>query len=167
MTIPLSDIVAPTLDLDGFNCPWCGAFAHQTQSDVGRVTGRLNPDVSMARDVPSLTITECARCSRFALWFKRAMVFPFTVPVQPANVDLPEDVRADYAEAGKVLMFSPRSSAALLRLAIQKLCAHLGYQQRNLDDAIGAMVAAGLPVRIQRSLDIVRVTGNNAVHPGT
>src|SRR5690348_16692610 len=43
----------------------------------------------------------------------------------------------------------------------------LGQPGQKLNDDIGKLVSAGLPVQIQRSLDIVRVVGNNQVHPGT
>jgi hypothetical protein len=61
---------------------------------------------------------------------------------------------------------SPRSSAALLRLAIQKLCKHLGFPGDNINADIKAMVGQGLAVQVQRALDIVRVIGNEQVHPG-
>jgi hypothetical protein len=78
----------------------------------------------------------------------------------------PEAIKVDYDEARAVLARSPRSSAALLRLSIQKICTHLGQSGKNLNDDIGELVRTGLAPQIQRSLDIVRVVGNNQVHPG-
>jgi hypothetical protein len=75
-------------------------------------------------------------------------------------------MRTDFEEAGTVLGASPRGAAALLRLVIQKLCKHLGGKGEKLDDDIALLVDKGLDRRVQRSLDIVRVIGNNAVHPG-
>jgi hypothetical protein len=37
---------------------------------------------------------------------------------------------------------------------------------KNLNEDIGELVKQGLPVQVQQSLDIVRVVGNNQVHPG-
>jgi Domain of unknown function (DUF4145) len=83
------------------------------------------------------------------------------------NPDLPESVRLDYEEAGRILNLSPQGSAALLRLAIQKLCAALGEEGKNIDADIKSLVKKGLSPLVQQSPDAVRVIGNEAVHPGT
>jgi len=94
------------------------------------------------------------------------MAWPVQNNAPTPNPDLPDDVRLDFDEAGRILRLSPRGAAALLRLAMQKLCKELGGKGKNIDEDIAAFVKGGLDVRIQRSLDIVRVIGNEAVHPG-
>lgn len=93
------------------------------------------------------------------------MVYP-EVAIEQPNADLPTDVVQDYSEASGVLQKSPRSAAALLRLAVQKLCIALDEKGKDLNTDIGNLVKKGLPTKVQQALDVVRVVGNNAVHPG-
>jgi hypothetical protein len=79
---------------------------------------------------------------------------------------MPDVVRADYLEAAAVLGRSPRSAAALLRLALQKLLKELGMPGKSIDADIKELVRQGLPVMVQQALDVCRVIGNEAVHPG-
>ena len=119
--------------------------------------------------VSNAYLSECYVCKKASLWVAGRVIFPaHEFEVSSPNEDLPSDIASDYAEAADVLQRSPRSAAALLRLAIQKLCLHLLERDRgDINDMIGELVGKGLSVLVQRALDVVRVIGNEAVHPGT
>jgi len=114
-----------------------------------------------------LDVSECAHCNQRAYWYRQKLVVPEQLTTPPPVPDMPDSVKADFEEARAIFSHSPRSSAALLRLAIQKLCIHLGQPGNNLNEDIGSLVDGRLPERVQKALDIVRVIGNNQVHPGT
>ncbi len=94
------------------------------------------------------------------------MIYPKKIIVEQPNGDLSEEIQKDYLEAANVLADSPRSAAAILRLALQKLCKQLGEKGESINDDIAALVKKGLNPAMQKSLDALRITGNNAVHPG-
>jgi len=79
---------------------------------------------------------------------------------------MPESVSNFYLEAASICAISPRGAAALLRLSLQELCRELGEPGQHINTDIASLVARGLPPMVQQSLDVVRVTGNHAVHPG-
>lgn len=73
---------------------------------------------------------------RVSVWVYDKLVFPESRLGPPANPDMPDNVGVDYEEASKILNLSPRGAAALLRLAIQKLCVHLGETGENINNDI-------------------------------
>ena len=117
-------------------------------------------------NVNNLVLSQCYHCEKIAVWVYDRLIFPPIRHGAHPNADLPEDVLHDYEEARSILDLSPRGAAALLRLCVQKLCIHLGEKGRNIDDDIASLVKNGLNPIVQQSLDIVRVIGNEAVHPG-
>lgn len=165
--VRVADYVSPKRGLDAFNCPHCSAYAHQEDFSSVYMVGPSAVGRAAPALVEGVGVTRCARCKNYGIWFDSdTLVYPALVTAPLASPDMPEVVVADYDEARTVSTGSPRAAGGLLRLAIQNLCRELGQPGNNLNDDIGALVRDGLPVRIQRALDVVRVIGNNAVHPG-
>lgn len=133
----------------------------------GEMFAEEKGDYEWRAHVENLFISEYYNCKKFSLWVHERLVFPSAKGGAEPNPDLPEEVIRDFEEARTILNLSPRGAAALLRLSIQKICAHLGESGVDLNKDIASLVKKGLDPLIQKSLDIVRVIGNEAVHPGT
>lgn len=144
-----------------FNCPYCNAYSHHIWSKVMVIN---------IGDTGGNTIighaAYCTHCKELSFWYDKKMIIPSSGNAPLPNNDLSEDIKKDFEEARSIVNSSPRGAAALLRLCIQKLCKDLGEKGEKINDDISNLVKKGLPIKIQKSLDIVRVIGNNAVHPG-
>jgi hypothetical protein len=117
--------------------------------------------------IENVFLSHCYSCRQFAVWIHDHIVYPPLPAADLApNQDLDDDIKRDFKEASTILDASPRGAAALLRLCVQKLCKQLGEAGDNLNADIASLVQRGLDVHVQQALDIVRVVGNNAVHPG-
>lgn len=160
-----SDYVSPAFEKDAFNCPSCGVYARQTFHGAMRTvsTGQF---AGALAELKHFEISTCDRCEHVAIWHNEVLVYPTIAAGPLPHPDMPEEVAADYSEARQIASRSPRSAAALLRLALQKLCIHLGGAGENLNSDIGELVQKGLDAQVQRALDTLRIVGNNAVHPG-
>ncbi|CAB3863124.1 hypothetical protein LMG26858_02327 [Achromobacter anxifer] len=150
----------PAFESEAFHCPRCGTHAHMewrklTVNGLGHV-------------IPWYA-AQCSRCTDFSVWkdgVPEIMLDPPQTTAPPPHPSMPASCIADYDEARAIAARSPRGAAALLRLVVQKLCIALEQKGENINDDIKALVQAGLPVDAQQALDVLRVTGNNAVHPG-
>jgi hypothetical protein len=153
--------IPPKVFATKFTCPHCAAIAKQNweqrMADF-RQSGDDRHNV--------IRVCTCDHCGKYSLWHLDAMVYPDRGEAPPPNPDTPAPVNKLYEEAASIAAKSPRAAAGLLRLAVQLLCSELGEPGKNINDDIGALVKKGLPSTVQQSLDIVRVTGNHAVHPG-
>lgn len=162
--------VEPEISKSAFHCPICGTYSHMDWFHFGR------------NQAPRpYTEAECSHCKKCSLWLieetenrngyitpiKGIMLFPDTGIAPLPEPDMPTDVKRDYEEAARISSKSPRGSAALLRLSLQKLCKHLGKDGENINSDIRALAQDNvLPPMVIKVADTVRITGNNAVHPG-
>ncbi|HEY5328005.1 MAG TPA: DUF4145 domain-containing protein [Mucilaginibacter sp.] len=166
----MSKFISPTYSSQSFHCPNCGVLAQQAWSYQinclydGRLPNGGHGTMSYSLD--SFSTAKCGHCYLISIWLEKRMIFPLTGNVEQANTDLPPEIKVDYDEARNIVSLSPRGAAALLRLAIQKLCGHLGEKGESINDDIANLVKKGLPIQLQQALDSVRVIGNHAVHPG-
>ena len=152
--------MAPAFAVDAFHCPRCNAYAHQHWYNMqGNSRGSF-------RAFEELCSSVCSRCGGNSFWVTRKLIEPKPRNTPAPNTDLQDSIKAVYIEAADIRGDSLRGAAALLRLCIQMICIQLGEDGSNLNNDITSLVAKGLPVEIKQALDVVRVIGNNAVHPG-
>lgn len=176
----------PKFNESSFTCPHCGVLAQMKffiPSEIGQQISLELDDIKhiIANQIRSRiiaiqnnidfyrnnanTFCVCQNCNEISIWINQKMVYPKTRLTPLPNKDLPDDIKADYEEASKIVQDSPRGACALLRLALQKLMIHLG-EDRNLDKAIQGLIdKKKIDEILQKALDSVRVIGNSAIHP--
>jgi predicted RNA-binding Zn-ribbon protein involved in translation (DUF1610 family) len=152
----------PEFNKTAFNCPNCNAYAEQKWYRLER-SGKYSGD-----KVEGAYTSTCSHCGRYTIWINKVMIYPLVNGVPNPHSEMPDDIKKDYEEARSIVARSSRGAAALLRLAIQKLTDILltDKKGKDLNDNIRILVEKGLPEKIQKALDYLRVIGNNAVHPG-
>tara|TARA_R110000744_G_C19365902_1_gene561907 strand:+ start:1222 stop:1851 length:630 start_codon:yes stop_codon:yes gene_type:complete len=154
--------IEPQPFLKSFTCPHCGTLSKQ---EWRRLDWENQRGYQHQEEYP-IRIGTCDHCYDSTLWVFDKLLFPDNGNAPFPNSEMPENVLKLYREAASIHSKSPRGAAALLRLAIQVLTKELGETGNNINKDIGNLVSKGLPTIVQQSLDIVRVTGNDAVHPG-
>lgn len=154
---------APRRGLKEFACPHCQVFSSQTWWRVLHDTYGGKQEVAHR-----LGVSECQKCRAQSIWLDKRIVDPDHSEAPHPNSAMPDDPKVDFEEARAVLSRSPRSSIALLRLVIQKICVVEGLPGKNLNADIAELVAQKriLPF-VQKAFDAVRLYGNASVHPST
>ena len=162
----MSKYYPPSFGSERFQCLHCQTYAHQNWELLYSSEGFANNEEGYIYiGGKSVRFSICASCYQPTFWEDDKIIYPLTGIFPAANEDLPECVKEIYSEAANIANQSSRAACALLRYAIELLLKHLG-ETGSINDSIKNLVKKGLDVRIQQSLDIVRVTGNDAVHPG-
>ena len=128
-----------------------------------RVSKKFENETSVRWSLPdNFSLKICQNCKKFSLWVDKKMVYPLVSTAPLPNEDMPSDVKKIYNEARNVQNFSPRATAALLRVALEKLTVHLGEKKGNLNTRIGNLKEKGLPTQVINALDIMRIHANES-----
>lgn len=149
----------PEFQKEQFNCPHCGVYAHQNWSQCWYTLWQRTQNTA-------LSVSHCVHCKEEAYWYKERMIIPSSGDAPLPAPDMPDSCKVIFLEAREVAQISPKGAAALLRLCVQELMVEFGKPGKNINKDIAALVKEGLPPLVQQSLDVCRVVGNNAVHPG-
>jgi len=160
-------------------CPYCAVAFHE-QFEISRLLADKNGGWE-------LHYTKCPECSQLIAILKngtpisgdlgafdgirsvedQTTVWPKSAAVEPCPDEVPKHIREDYEEAGNVLQFSAKASAALSRRALQSLLRDAASVQRpTLAEEIEDVLKSGsLPSNLADEIDAIRNIGNFAAHP--
>lgn len=123
-------------------------------------------------EASNIFFSKCHVCHETCVWVFDRIICPTSNQGISKPEDLPSEAEAVFNEAASIIDLSPRASAALLRLCIEKICKKicvemgLYKEKMDIDSMIQALYKNGLSPNLVKALDIVRVHGNKAVHDG-
>lgn len=158
-------LALPIPNTKAIRCPHCYCYSTMQYREVQFSNEQKYIEEGNKRRENKITIGRCDCCKKKIIWNENGYVYP-DFPPEPANPDMPQTVKELYDEAGLIFRKSPRAACALLRLAVERLCNELGENKKRLDENIASLTEKGLPNDIIKQLDILRIVGNKAVHPG-
>lgn len=168
----IPEYTPPSYGSTGFHCPYpeCGVYSQQTWY-LSSAHYILDNYKGVFKKENTYAFAHCYRCGRYSIWDEEKLIYPLKLVAPRPHKDMPEEIKKDFREARQIFNYSPRGSAALLRLATEKLVEILIEKSKrkntkNLNKNIGILVEEGLPTSIQKALDSLRVIGSEAVHPG-
>lgn len=176
----LPDNRNPSLDHPRFNCPHCDAFAHQSWADlvatddedgwtpleIRTVAATFDDDFPSTRQESRWRCAECASCNQWSFWHDDSMVYPNGRVGSPPHPDMPLEVSELYSEAAAVARVSRRAGAAMARAAVERLIKSIDPdtpKRATLEIRISRLKSK-VSTPLGQLLDVVRVTGNGALH---
>ena len=160
--------IEPNNSKKSFTCPHCGTLSLMIYNHVNynsHLEATFDRGINENKGNSWVDLATCCSCKKTIIWIDDQYVYPDIAAVE-AHPDMPDSVKQLYNEAGLIYNKSPRAACALLRLAIDRLCNELRETDKDINKNIGELVKKGLPQTVQQALDVVRVVGNKAVHPG-
>lgn len=174
--------IAPAAMSDVFTCPHCDVTAKQKWYSNNYAKSRTGIDEKgryinaspflhecSNDEIAKWAFCECEHCKTISVWHSSSMIYPEHCPVDEPNADMPLNVRKRYIEASKVIALSPVSAAALLRLALQILLQEVLQEESSGEIYKDIQVLKERPIdsSLVKAFDIIRISGNESVHPGT
>lgn len=142
-------------------------------SDPSSFPSEVREKFNDPKKIAYIVKCECNYCDKVSIWLKfedyhEVQIYPQIFDYPEPHAEMPDEVSQIYNQAGKILIISPSASAALSRLALEKLLTIEGFTQNSLNDKIGAIIKANkLNSETEKHLDIIRHYGNKGVHTGT
>ena len=157
-------------------CPYCGVKSQHKYLNLIYGTYELldnSPPISESFDssvylLSNFHAIQCQSCEAYSIFNDKEMIYPLNSDVPVPCEDMPNNIIEIYNEAKKVLVISPKSACALLRLALENLMDYLKVDGKNLKEKICKYCDEyHVDESLKKSFHILRIVGNEAVHPGT
>lgn len=171
-----------------FICPQCGTMTsskfdayygfntnpippEKWKATLGEARIQLLDDNAASEPGSIIVVSHCQTCEKSSIWLEtkasELLVYPHTSRIAPApDTDMPDDAKAVYLEAASIVELSPRAAVGLLRLAAQIIVDSVIDGKGSFNDKIGKLAGKlGSDDLITQGLDVMRVYGNDNVHP--
>ena len=146
-------------------CPHCGAYAQFTYEQLHY----REMDYKVPVDFMPTNIWQgkCLACEQYIIINGFSVVYPEESNAPPIKMETPHSIKEIATEARMVHSQSPRASSALLRLALEMLLQNVLENNNKLNDNISILLERGIEDDLRRALEVIRIFGNEGVHPGT
>ncbi len=126
---------------DKFSCPSCEKYCAQEWVDFkqGQARKRFSGTFIFA-----VACSVCSNCSERVVWLGRTTIRPAYHSIEIIHINTPSQAAELYYEAASIFELSPRSSASLLRAALQIIFDSLGVLGVDKSNDLATLKALGV-----------------------